>query len=272
MSGKELSGIKKFYRGKQTSAEFDSLTPVQQAAVGDIDKWMKESKTNNQDSRSGLSVNQRRKKMTKLTTEQREEIIDRLTANCEECDEDRQIYDGFSDKMLLNLDGKVKAALIANADPDEDDEEEGGEEPARNSSAKQLTEAQFLAMMPDKFKRMVANADKAEAKEKARIITRLTANIKDGKARKSKQEKLSGMDMDQLQTMAELMQVNVEEPGIDPVYAPGGMVGNSREVLVNRQTGEKIDAEEWKGRGLLVPTFNWDTTPKNGSKQPAEAN
>jgi hypothetical protein len=189
--------------------------------------------------------------VAKLTAEQRKSIIDGLTANCE-C-MDKKKLEGLPDEKLealkTNADkarqnelvanavtkplkaGKREfvfnaesLAFVANGDPDDDDEEDAPipKKPTGNAAdppaqKKPPTLKEWEEGMPPEARAIWNSAKEVEARERTRLIERLTVNVDDADVRKALVTRLRSKPIDELRDLVALVPAK-DEPHTS--YAP----------------------------------------------------
>lgn len=165
-------------------------------------------------------------KMTKLTANERKDIIDGLVANCEGCPKtDRDSFEKLSDAVLTSLkDNQEKAeqqeevSLAANAAKKGIVDQQGNKmvwngkkgewdlvpatpkaEPTANTQAKPKSADEWMAEAPEELRDMIANQRRKTEQEKGILIGELTANIKNKKERQAMIDKLSKKSLEDLE-------------------------------------------------------------------------
>ncbi len=218
---------------------------------------------------SGVQNTQKEGEDTMLTENQKKEVIDGLIANtcCWE-EADREVLNGFGDKKLVAMkehDEKEKRQeLVANAAQKGFEDAEGNShvynaksgdwdmtkkkepEPVVNQGlqTKVKTLDEWLADAPPEAKSAVRNAMNIENREKAQIITQVTAGL-EGKSKETVINRLKDRPLEELQDLALLNPKPIE--AVVPVASYLGAatpVGNEQEPL---------DQEDI----LPLPVINW---------------
>lgn len=176
--------------------------------------------------------------MAKLSKAKREEIIVDLITNCECWDDgDREMLEALPDAKLnaisdtsveyrnreavvnaakkgfkagnqqWNLDEKTGEFVSTEIKPEPTTNEEGGD-------TKPMTEKEWWDAAPDRFKKMVANADKQEKETKDNCIKVITAN----ESNPFTKEQLEAMEVDQLVGIARLSQKPEQATQTPPAF------------------------------------------------------
>lgn len=127
--------------------------------------------------------------------------------------------------------------------------------PAANNQLTKLTEEQFLALMPDSFKEVIANGKKNQEDEKRTLAQKITAHITDNSARQQKINSLMQKSLSDLREYAELMPTNnTQQTNTFASYA--GLTGGAADITDNKYLQEEK---------LEAPVYDWAAMAKVGN-------
>lgn len=174
------------------------------------------------------------------------ELVDSLIENsCCWDEDDREILSGFTNAKLEQfsdaLDEQSKMEVVYNKavvsfkDVAGNEHTFNQETKVWDSKLVKLTDEQWMEKAPDQVKNLMADAEKAEAKEKAEIIEKLTENVED------KDEVLKELNNDSVERLRKLVVLAAKLP--EPVSnfsgqaeVPSTIATEKDDILPVRQT------------------------------------
>jgi len=175
-----------------------------------------------------------------LTADEKKVLIGSIVANCKCHDKDVGVLNQLSDDTLMAVtlnamppEKKGKPAPVQVTVTTDDDEDEPEEEvPVANS--KQLTEKQFMSMLPPSMREDMILGRRTKIARRDALISQLVANVSEDE-RQEKAELLVNESIDKLEFLVGLMPtLNTEAPVQLVNYRglPGTYVHNSRKQAV----------------------------------------